>query len=98
MDIQHDVRQRKFYTILNENEYTLEYNEVAPDLWEFHCAFIPAIVTKLKEIEIQEQLIDYALHYMARNNIRLFEGGSCFHVKDYLDKKRDIQFLIKYVV
>lgn len=98
MDIQHDVRQRKFYTLLDDREFSLEYNDVEPYLWEFHCPYIPSIVTNLKQKEIQEQLIDYALNYMLRNKIQLFESGSCFHVKDFLDKKRDLQFLIKYVV
>lgn len=98
MDIQHDRRQRKFYTLIDDKEYSLEYNELEPTLWEFHCPYIPSIVTNLKQRDIQEELIEYALHYMSRNDIRLFESGSCYHVKDFLDRKRDLQFLIKYVV
>lgn len=98
MDIQHDVRQRKFYTFHDHNEHSLEYNEVEPYLWEFHCPYIPSIVTNLKQMEIQKEIINYALNYMLRNKIQLFESGSCFQVKDFLDEKRDLQFLIKYVV
>jgi predicted GNAT family acetyltransferase len=99
MEIQHDIRQKKFYTVdKDNNEYSVEYNEIKPDLWEFHCPYISNIVTNLKKRDISEAIIEYALYYMARNDIKIFESGSCFHVKDFLDKKRDLQFLIKYVV
>jgi hypothetical protein len=98
MDIRHDVRQKRFYTVIDEKEYSLEYNEVEGRLWEFHCPYIANIVTNLKLRDVQEYLIEHALNYMARHQIQLFESGSCYHVKDFLDKKRDLQFLVKYVV
>lgn len=98
MDIQHDSKEKKFYTILDGKEYSLEYNIVSDNLWEFQCSYVPNIVTNLKYRDIQEYLIEHALDYMSKNQIQLFESGSCYHVKDFLDRKRDLQFLIKYVV
>lgn len=96
MDIEHNLKQQRFSTIYNGREYSLEYNVVERSLWEFHCSYIPNIVTNIKLHEIQDRLIEYALRYMARNNIRILENGSCYHVKDYLDKAKDLQFLLKY--
>lgn len=97
MDIAHDIRQRKFYAFVKNKEYSLEYNELEPKLWEFHCPVISHIRDESMENSIEENLIEYALHYMSRNNIRLFESGSCHHVTDYLSRKRNLQYLIKYV-
>jgi hypothetical protein len=95
MDIEHNLKQQRFSTIYNGREYSLEYNVVDSDLWEFHCPYIPHIITNLKLHEIQDNLIDYALRYMARNKIRILENGSCYHVKDFLDKAKDLRFLLK---
>lgn len=95
MDIQHDARQQKFYVILDEEEYSLEYNNIDGRLWEFHCSFMFNEVTNLKEMNIRDRLIDYALHYMSRNNIQLLESGSCHQVKDYLNKRKEMEFLVK---
>lgn len=95
MDIDHNLKQQRFSAIYNGREYSLEYNVVEPGLWEFHCPYVPNIVTNLKVREIQDEIIEYALRYMARNNIRILENGSCFHVKDYLDHKKDLQYLIR---
>jgi hypothetical protein len=95
MDIQHDARQQKFYTIIDGREYSLEYNYLESGLWEFHCFFIPNDLIHLKERDIEDGLIEYALYYMARNNIQLLESGSCPLVKNYLERKREMEFLIK---
>lgn len=93
MDVQHDIRQRKFYTVSKNTEYSLEYNELDSDLWEFHCSYVPE---GKKEHIVEEKLIEYAVYYMRRNRINVFESGSCHHVKDFLDKKSDLKHLIKY--
>jgi hypothetical protein len=95
MNIEHDVRQMKFYTILDGKEYSLEYNVVEKNLWEFHCPFFLNEIDKIRERDIKEELIEYALRFMARNNILILESGSCHQVKDYLDRKKDLQFLLK---
>lgn len=98
MEILHDKRAKKFYTTIDGREYSLEYNEISSSLWEFHCPYIPNIVTNLKHRDIQEDLIEFALAHMAQHQIQLFESGTCYHVKDFLDRKSDLQFLVKYVV
>jgi hypothetical protein len=95
MDIQHDPRQQKFYTIIDETEYSLEYNDLETHLWEFHCAFMLNEITYIKERDIRDKLIEYALYYMKRNNIKLLESGSCHQVKDYLHKKREMEYLVR---
>jgi hypothetical protein len=95
MDIQHDARQQKFYTILEDREYSLEYNDVEPKLWEFHCSFMLNEITHLKEMEIRDKLIEYALYFMKRNNISLLESGSCHQVKDFMQRKREMEYLIR---
>jgi hypothetical protein len=97
MDIQHDRRQRKFFILIGDMEYSLEYNEINESLWEFHCNFISNIGPNIKEREIRDKLIEYAIYYMTRNNVQMFESGCCNQVKEFLDKKKDFQYLIKYM-
>jgi hypothetical protein len=97
MDIQHDKRQRKFFTFMADIEYSLEYNEIEPTLWEFHCNFISNIGPNIKEREIRDKLIEYAIYYMTRNSIQMFESGSCNQVREFLDKKKNFEYLIKYM-
>ena len=95
MDIQHDIRQKKFYTTKNEREFSLEYNEVEDNLWEFHCAYNSGLSAKDKEVIIQNNLIEYALRYMERNKIQILENGSCYSVKDYIESQKDLKNLVK---
>lgn len=95
MEIHHDPIHQKFYTLVDNKEYSLEYNEVEPRLWEFHCSFFLNEITKIKETEIRDQLIEYALYYMARNNIKLLESGCCHQVREFLDRQRQLEFLVK---
>jgi hypothetical protein len=97
MDIQHDKRQRKFFTLIRDAEYSLEYNEVEDSLWEFHCSFISNMSPNIKEREIRDKLIEYALYYMTRNNIKMFESGCCNQVREFLDKKKNFEYLIKFM-
>ncbi|HEY8402562.1 MAG TPA: hypothetical protein VIK89_14940 [Cytophagaceae bacterium] len=98
MEIRHDKEERRFYAIYDDKEYSLEYNEVKDNLWEFMCPYIPSIVTNLKEIEIREKLIETAINYMEKHNIQVLDSGSCFHVRDFLDARKDLGFLIKYII
>ncbi|WMJ73905.1 hypothetical protein RCC89_12135 [Cytophagaceae bacterium ABcell3] len=88
MDIQHDVRQGKFYAIVKGTEYSLEYNDLEPNLWEFHCPFLTG---SQREQEALDKIIEYAMYYMKRKGIRLCEVGSCSRVKDYLERKKELQ-------
>lgn len=94
MNIQHDVRQSKFFTFVEGKEYSLEYNVLERDLWEFHCPFISNIVTNIKERDTREMLIEYALYYMDRNNIRLLESGTCHSVNDYILDREKFKHLV----
>jgi hypothetical protein len=94
MDIQHDVRQGKFFTIIHSEEYSLEYNEVDNHLWEFHCPLMPPGNPNAKKI--MNSLIEYGLFYIKRNNIRLLENGSCEQVRDFLKEKRELEYLVKH--
>lgn len=98
MDILHDRTERKFYTFIDDKEYFLEYNVVNDDLWEFTCNYISRIITNLKEINVRESIIEHALDYMKNNNIKLFESGSCFDVRDFIDRKKEIDYLLNYVI
>lgn len=91
MDIQHDVRQRKFYSIVKGTEYSLEYNETESGLWEFHCPYMPE---NRKERDVLDKLIEYALYYMRRNRIKLLEPASCMHVKDFMDRRGELLELV----
>ncbi|GAL85688.1 hypothetical protein MYP_2917 [Sporocytophaga myxococcoides] len=98
MNILHDSIERKFYTFIDDKEYFLEYNVVNDDLWEFTCNYISRIITNLKEINVRESIIEHALNYMKNNNIKLFESGSCFDVRDFIDRKKEIDYLLNYVI
>ncbi|MBO9702079.1 MAG: hypothetical protein J7604_17860 [Sporocytophaga sp.] len=98
MNILHDSIERKFYTFIDDKEYFLEYNVVNDDLWEFTCNYISRIITNLKEINVRESIIEHALDYMKNNNIKLFESGSCFDVRDFIDRKKEIDYLLNYVI
>ncbi len=98
MNILHDNIERKFYTFIDDKEYFLEYNVVNDDLWEFTCNYISRIITNLKEINVRESIIEHALDYMKNNNIKLFESGSCFDVRDFIDRKKEIDYLLNYVI
>ncbi len=98
MNILHDSVERKFYTFIDDKEYFLEYNVVNDDLWEFTCNYISRIITNLKEINVRESIIEHALVYMKNNNIKLFESGSCFDVRDFIDRKKEIDYLLNYVI
>ncbi|MCR6640199.1 MAG: hypothetical protein NVV82_14720 [Sporocytophaga sp.] len=98
MNILHDSVERKFYTFIDDKEYFLEYNVVNDDLWEFTCNYISRIITNLKEINVRESIIEHALDYMKNNNIKLFESGSCFDVRDFIDRKKEIDYLLNYVI
>jgi len=98
MNILHDSIERKFYTFIDDKEYFLEYNVVNDDLWEFTCNYISRIITNLKEINVRESIIEHALEYMKINNIKLFESGSCFDVRDFIDRKKEIDYLLNYVI
>ncbi|MFN6946731.1 MAG: hypothetical protein ACK4ND_17415 [Cytophagaceae bacterium] len=92
MDIHHDLRQQKFYSIIKGTEYSLEYNEIEARLWEFHCPYLP---DNKKEKEVLDTLIEYAIYYMKRNDIHMLEVGSCEHVKDYMERKEELRYLIE---
>lgn len=91
MDIQHDVRQRKFYSIVKGTEYSLEYNEVEMELWEFHCPYLPN--NKIESAAL-DKITEYALYYMRRNNIQLLELGSCKYVSDFMARKNELRSLV----
>jgi hypothetical protein len=97
MDIIHDKTEKRFYTILDGIEYNLEYNILKADLWEFNCSYISNIVTNLKKRDIRDAIIEYAIDYMENNNIKIMESGTCFQVRKYLEKKKDFDFLFKFV-
>jgi hypothetical protein len=98
MDIVHDKQEKRFYTIVDNQEYSLEYNTIEYNLWEFNCSYISNIVTNLKKRDIQEAIIEYAINYMEKNDIKIFESGTCFQVRDFLKKKKDFEFLVKFVI
>jgi hypothetical protein len=92
MEIEHDVRQRKFYSVIKGVEYSLEYNEAEPGVWEFHCPYLPE---DKRESDILDKLAEYALYFMRRNGIQLLDAGSCKYVSGYLERKKDLQVLVK---
>jgi hypothetical protein len=98
MKVFHDITENRFYTILDGQEYSLEYNVINHDLWEFNCTYISSIVTNLKKRDIRDGLIEYAINYMEANNIKIMDSGSCFQVRDYLTNKKDLEFLVKFVI
>lgn len=98
MEVWHDQEEKRFYTIVDDKEYSLEYTIAGENLWEFVCPYIPHIITNLKQLEIKDKLIEHAVGYMEKHNISIMDSGSCFQVRDYLDKRKDIGFLIKYVI
>ena len=98
MEIIHDDEGKRFFSFVDNKEYNLEYNEINENLWQFNCSFISNIITNIKEINIRESLIEYAINFMKERNISLFESGSCYHVSDFLDKRNDLGYLLKYVL
>jgi predicted GNAT family acetyltransferase len=98
MDIFHNKEDRRFYTIIDDKEYSLEYNIIENNLWEFNCSYISSIVTNLKKRDIREALIEYAIDYMERNDIKIMDSGTCFQGRDYLEKKKDLEFLVRFVI
>ncbi len=84
----------KFSTLVKGVEYSLEYNELSTDLWEFHCPYTANSRDGKKEREIREKLIEYALFYMARNRIKILESGSCMSVREYLAGRKELQHLV----
>jgi hypothetical protein len=98
MDIRHDKEECRFYTILDGSEYSLEYQKLQDNLWVFNCSFISNIVTNLKKRDIREAIIEYAINYMEKNDIRIMDSGTCFQVRDYLETKKDLDFLVKFVI
>jgi hypothetical protein len=98
MQIIHDKQEKRFYSIVDNQEYSLEYNIIQDNLWEFNCSYISNIVTNLKKRDIREAIIEYAIDYMEKNNVKIFESGTCFQVRDYLKKKKDLEFLVKFVI
>lgn len=93
MDVEHDARQKKFYTLYKSKEYSLEYNIINPAIWEFHCPYIPE---SRKEVEIQDFLIEYALYFIRRNKIQLHNTGNCDYFNDFSQRRKDMyDFLIR---
>jgi hypothetical protein len=94
MDIQHDRRQGKFFTMMYGEEYSLEYNEVDKNLWEFHCPVLRYDDQEAKAIN--DSLIEYGLFYLKRNNIKLLENGSCMQVREFLDNKKELEGILQH--
>lgn len=93
MDVEHDVRQQKFYAVQKGVEYSLEYNVIEPGLWEFHCPYIPE---GKKAMEIQDFIIEYALFFIRRNKIKLYNEGNCEYFSDFANRKKEFHdFLLR---
>jgi len=93
MDVEHDARQQKFYSIHKDTEYSLEYNVVGPGVWEFHCPYTP---DSRKDMEIKDFLIEYALYFIRRNKIQLQNEGNCEYFNNFSHRRKDIyDFLVR---
>ena len=98
MDITYNAQEKRFFAVEDGYEYNLEYNEVEKNVWQFNCSFLSRIITNIKELNIRERIIAFAIDFMEKNNIKLMDSGTCFDVTDYVKKQNNIRFLMDYVI
>ncbi len=81
LTIIHDKEERKFYTIINNEEAFVSYDLPAAERIHFITTLVPF---RFRGKGIANKLVETALEYAATNNLTVSTG--CWYIKNYLGR------------
>lgn len=84
MEVKHSKKREKFFMNISGTKCSLEYEKLNEKLWDFKATKVPE---HLKEQDIAGKIIEYAIHFVKENGIKIFATCSC--VQDYLVNHRE---------
>jgi predicted GNAT family acetyltransferase len=88
-EIQHDLKNQKFFIVIDEYEAVLEYRKQDSEL-EYYHTFVPEA---LRGKGLAEKLVTAALEYAKQNNFSV--KPTCSYVARYISRHQEWATLIK---
>lgn len=90
MEIQHDITNQRFFTIVEGKEAYLQYLMVDKKVLNYYKTYVP---NELRGKGIAGKIVEAALNYARENNLKIIP--TCSYVDTFIERHKNFEDLIK---
>lgn len=84
MEILHDEKVRKFYTVSGEKEASLRYEIREKGVWEFVATYVPE---EMRGNGVGREILTFAAEYAVRNGLKIVPV--CSYAQAFFEKHEE---------
>ncbi len=90
MEIQHDIANQRFFTIVEGKEAYLQYLIVDKNVLNYYKTYVP---NELRGKGIAGKIVEAAMNYARENNLKIIP--TCSYVDTFIERHKNFEDLIK---
>lgn len=90
MEIQHDLTNQRFFTIVEGKEAYLQYLIVDKNVLNYYKTYVP---NELRGKGIAGKIVEAAMNYARENNLKIIP--TCSYVDTFIERHKNFEDLIK---